>query len=117
MKAEIAFQLETAPWPAFLVTPTGVLEDVNLAAQTFFGDRLESREFTAIGEAETSSVSFLSLCDQLTSPLVPLKFRGSDGGVSTFLTSISSLTISSQKYYLFQLFAKSGKLSTGNTSF
>jgi len=111
MKAEIVFQLETAPWPAFLVAPTGVLEDVNLAAQIFFGERLESREFTAIGEAETSSDSFLSLCEQLTSPLVPLKFRGSDGNVMTFLTSISSLTISSQKYYLFQLFAKSGKLS------
>ena len=123
MKAEIVFQLETAPWPAFLVAPTGVLEDVNLAAQTFFGERLESRDFTAIGEAETSSVSFLSLCDQLTSPLMPLKFRGGDGSVVTFLTSISTLTISSQKYYLFQLFAKSGRLATGtsldgrNTSF
>lgn len=115
MKAEIVFQLETAPWPAFLVSPTGVLEDVNLAAQTFFGERLQSREFTAIGEAETSSVSFLSLCEQLTSPLTPLKFRGRDGSAATFLTSISPLTLSSQKYYLFQLFTTHGKLPMGRT--
>lgn len=104
MKAEVVFQLEAASWPAFLVTPTGALEDVNLAAQTFFGERLQSREFSALGEAETSSASFLSLCEQLNSPLVPLKFRSRDGAVTTFLTSISSLTLASQKYYLFQLF-------------
>lgn len=108
MKAEVAFQLDAAPWPAFLVTPTGVLEDVNAAAQAFFGDRLKAREFSALGEGETSSASFLSLCEQLTAPLVPLKFRGRDGAVASFLTSISSLALASQKYYLFQLFPPGG---------
>jgi two-component system, cell cycle sensor histidine kinase and response regulator CckA len=106
MKAEVIFQLENAPWPAFLVTPGGTLEDINPAAQTFFGERLEAREFSALGEAETSSSSFLSLCERLNSPLLPLKFRARDGNVTTFLTSISSLTLSTHRYYLFQLFPK-----------
>jgi len=114
MKAEVIFQLENAPWPAFLVNPGGTLEDVNPAAQAFFGERLQSREFSALGEGETSSTSFLSLCERLNSPLLPLKFRGRDGTVTTFLTSISSLTLSTHKYYLFQLFPKPVR---GGTSF
>jgi two-component system, cell cycle sensor histidine kinase and response regulator CckA len=104
MKAEVVFQLENAAWPAFLVTPGGALEDINRAAQALFGERLEAREFSALGEGETATNSFLSLCDQFNTSLVPLKFRGRDGNVTVFLTSISSLTLASQKYYLFQLF-------------
>ena len=113
MKAEVVFQLENAIWPAFLVSPTGALEDVNAAAQAFFGERLQAREFTALGEAETSSSSFLSLCDQFRTPLIPLKFRGADGNVVTFRTSISPLNLSGQKYFLFQLYPG----TSGNTSF
>jgi two-component system, cell cycle sensor histidine kinase and response regulator CckA len=108
MKAEVVFQLENAPWPAFLVNPGGGLEDVNAAAQVFFGERLQAGEFSALGEGETSSTSFLSLCERLNSPLLPLKFRARDGNVTTFLTSISGLTLSTQRYYLFQLFPKPG---------
>src|SRR5687768_5276039 len=104
MKADIVFQLESSTWPAFLVNPAGTLEDVNTAAQVFFGDRLQSREFTALGEAETSSSSFLSLCDQFKAPLMPLKFRGGDGNVVTFQTSISPLNLGGHKYFLFQLY-------------
>jgi two-component system cell cycle sensor histidine kinase/response regulator CckA len=113
MKADVIFQLENAPWPAFLTSPTGVLEDVNEAAQVFFGDRLKAREFSALGEGETSSASFLTLCEQLKTPLVPLKFRARDGNVATFLTSISSLNLSSHKYYLFQLFPPGGSAGNG----
>jgi two-component system, cell cycle sensor histidine kinase and response regulator CckA len=117
MKADVIFQLENAPWPAFLVAPGGALEDINPAAQTFFGERLQTREFSALGEGETSSTSFISLCERLNSPLLPLKFRGRDGTVTTFLTTISSLTLSTQKYYLFQLFPKPGAAtsSTGTS--
>jgi len=104
MKAEIVFQLENASWPAFLVTPTGVLEDVNAAAQVLFGDRLKNREFTDIGEAETASTAFLALCDNFKTPLMPLKFRDREGKPTTFHTSITSLTHGAQKYFLFQLF-------------
>jgi signal transduction histidine kinase/CheY-like chemotaxis protein len=104
MKAEIVFQLENASWPAFLVTPTGVLEDVNPAAQALFGDRLKSREFADIGEAETASSTFLAMCDNFTTPMMPLKFRNREGKPTTFQTSITSLSLGSQKYFLFQLF-------------
>src|SRR5687768_4915186 len=104
MKAEIVFQLENASWPAFLVTPTGVLEDVNPAAQALFGDRLKSREFADIGEAETASSTFLAMCDNFTTPMMPLKFRNKEGKPAIFQTSISSLALGSQKYFLFQLF-------------
>lgn len=104
MKAEIVFQLENAAWPAFLVTPTGVLEEVNAAGQALFGDRLQQRELAAIAEGETASSTFLSLCDQLTVPLMPLKFRNREGKPISFQTSITSLTLGPQKYFLFQLF-------------
>ena len=121
MKAEIVFQLENASWPAFLVTPTGVLEDMNAAAQALFGDRLKNREFAEIGEGETASSTFLAMCDNFTTPMMPLKFRNGDGKPVTFLTSIAALTLGSQKYLLFQLFPPPGsagwKAADGHTAF
>jgi two-component system, cell cycle sensor histidine kinase and response regulator CckA len=112
MKAEVVFQLENASWPAFLVTPAGVLEDVNPAAQALFGERLNSREFTSIGEAETASSTFLAMCDNFTTPMMPLKFRDREGKPVTFQTSITSLTLGGQKYFLFQLFPLAGASAT-----
>ena len=121
MKSEIAFQLENASWPAFLVTPTGVLEDVNAAAQVLFGDRLKNREFADIGEAETASSTFLAMCGSFTTPMMPLKFRNGEGKPITFLTSIAALTLGQQKYFLFQLFPPPGstgwKAADGHTAF
>src|SRR5688572_5646404 len=121
MKAEIVFQLENASWPAFLVTPTGVLEDVNVAAQVLFGDRLKNREFADIGEAETASSTFLAMCDNFTTPMMPLKFRTGEGKPVTFLTSIAALSLGPQKYFLFQLFPPPGsagwKAADGHTAF
>ncbi len=101
---DAAFPLETAPWPAFSVTLGGSIEAVNLAAQTLFGERLQAREFGELGEGETSSSNFIPLCAQLSTPLIPLRFRDRDGNVATFLTSISAVPGSEGKCYLFQLF-------------
>jgi hypothetical protein len=43
--------------------------------------------------------------------MMPLKFRNGEGKPITFLTSITSITLGSQKYFLFQLFPPPG--STG----
>jgi two-component system cell cycle sensor histidine kinase/response regulator CckA len=104
MKTEVVFQLEGASWPAFLVTPAGAVEDANPAAQAFFGDRLEPKEFSAIADEETGSSGFLALCHQLPTPVMALKFRGRDGDVTTFNTSIAPLTLGNQRYFLFQLY-------------
>jgi two-component system, cell cycle sensor histidine kinase and response regulator CckA len=104
MKAEVVFQLENSAWPAFLVAANGKIEDVNAAAQAFFGDLLEPREFSALGEGETASSTFLQLCDNMTGPLLPLRFRNREGASVSFQTSISALTLGAQKYFLFQLF-------------
>ena len=117
MKAEILFQLENALWPAFLVTPAGAIEDVNAAAQAFFGDRLQSREFTALGDGETAAPTFLQLCEQMTGPLLPLKFRNQEGAAISFQVSIAPLTLGSQRYFLFQLFPAAFGGTGGHTSF
>jgi len=104
MKTEVVFQLEGAPWPALLVTLGGVIEDANSAAQAFFGARLEAKEFSAIGEGETAASGFLALCQQLSTPIMPLKFRARDGNVTTFHTAISVLNLGGTRYCLFQLY-------------
>src|SRR5258705_7863506 len=113
MKTEVVFQLDGASWPALLVMPDGAVEDSNPAAQTFFGDRLASKEFSAIAAEETASSGFLTLCYHLPTPVMALKFRGSDGDVTTFNTSIAPLNLGGQTYFLFQLYPMSVLAANG----
>ncbi len=105
MKSDVTFQLENAPWPAFVVESGGTIRYANQAAVDFFGPKLEGETvfLSALwAELEETADQFLAHWERSHVAMMPVKYHGSGGRVATFPTYICS-TRELQKRYIFQL--------------
>ncbi len=105
MKVEVVFQLADASWPAFLVAPAGDIVEANAAAAAFFGDRLEARQLSALGNRGSAVEDLVGCWEHFCAAPRLLEFAGKEGTAVVFSTAIAPLEFGSQKYFLFQLFA------------
>ena len=112
MKSEIAFGLEDAGWPAFLVDGAGAICRANPMAARLFGVALggQSPRLAAIWSPENSRTAeqFLALWEKSPTPNTILKFRCQGANAVGYLVAVCSSARGGQKYFLFQLFAESG---------
>jgi CheY-like chemotaxis protein len=112
MKADVAFGLENAGWPALLVDGSGAICRANPAALGLFGPVVagDAARLAAVWSPENSSGAdqFLAQWERSGTATVPLKFRGNGGQVVSYLTSICGFTQDGGKYYLLQLLRESG---------
>ena len=116
VKADSAFLLESAAWPAFLVDGGGTIRQANQAAIAWFGSKLESDStmLSALWAEEVEpSEHFLARCERFTGTAVPLKLLGKGAAVTTFPTYIATFHWEGEKRFIFQLFpelaSKSGE--------
>jgi signal transduction histidine kinase len=107
MKADVAFALENAGWPALLVDGAGAIRRANTAATSLFGAALtgESPRLAAVWSPENSATAdqFLTQWERTAVPTVLLKFQGKGGQAVSYLTSICAFTQESQKCFVLQL--------------
>jgi two-component system, cell cycle sensor histidine kinase and response regulator CckA len=107
MKADAAFALEHAGWPALLVDAAGKLWRANPAARNLFGPLLQgdAPALSALWapNAGARPEQFLLAWEHSPVPMVTLKLRGKDGTTREHLASVCALTLDGQKYFLLQL--------------
>ena len=107
MKLDVAFVLESAAWPAFVVESGGTIRQANQAAINFFGPKLEGEgpSLSAIWSPENGlhAEPFLSRWERSATGIVPLKFVGKGAATSAFSTFICSASKDGQKRFIFQL--------------
>jgi two-component system cell cycle sensor histidine kinase/response regulator CckA len=112
MKADIAFGLENAGWPALLVDGNGAICRANPAATSLFGPALASDapQLAAVWSPENGSgvEQFLAQWERSVTPTVSLKFRGKGGHTVFYLTAICAFTRESGRYYVLQLLREGG---------
>jgi signal transduction histidine kinase len=105
MKFDVAFQLENAAWPAFVVEAGGTIRHANQAAVDFFGPKLEGESLSLsalwAGHNETAE-QFLGRWERSPAAFTPIEYCGKGGKVATFDTCICSAR-DVQKRYIFQL--------------
>src|SRR6266545_3665371 len=105
MKSDVAFQLESAAWPAFVVEAGGTIRYANQAAVAFFGPKLEGEGLSLSAlwaEQKETAEQFLAHWERAPSTVMPIKYHGKGGTVATFATYICSAW-DVQKRYIFQL--------------
>lgn len=108
MKPDIAFLLDQAAWPAFLVDDSGTVRKANQHAVQVFGTVME-RESTlsasvwAVENSDTAE-EFLSRVDLSSIPMWVLHFRVKGGQTLSFNTFVCASSREGRKSHLFQLF-------------
>jgi two-component system cell cycle sensor histidine kinase/response regulator CckA len=106
MKADVAFPLEQADWPAILVDGSGTVRRANQAALGVFGPGLESAPALAASlwapENELRAEQFLAQLERAPTSVVTLKLRVKGGVTQDFQTHLCPVTKEGQKYVLFQ---------------
>jgi signal transduction histidine kinase/CheY-like chemotaxis protein len=111
MKADVAFALENAGWPALLVDGAGTVCHANQAALGLFGTALagDSPLLSAVWSPENSSAAdpFLAQWERSPVPTVTLKFRCKGGQTTGYLTSLCAFTKEGQKHFVLQLLRES----------
>ena len=93
MKSDIAFQLEGAAWPAFVVEAGGTIRHANQAAVDFFGPKLEGESLSLSAlwaDGNESAEQFLARWERSHSTTIPIAYRGKGGTLTTFDTFVSS---------------------------
>ena len=108
MKLDLAFGLENAAWPAFVVDTSGVVRQANPAAVQTFGTVMEggpalSASIWAL-ENDLAPQEFLAKSERSSIPMTPLVFRVKGGSTARFHAYVCSILREGQKFYLFQLF-------------
>jgi two-component system cell cycle sensor histidine kinase/response regulator CckA len=126
MKADVAFALENASWPALWVDASGIILCANAAARNLFGPALseDSPRLAAVWSPENSTTAeqFLTQWERSRAPTLLLKFRGKGGQTVSYLTSVCAFTADGVKSLVLQLLRESGatgaeiKPSTGEAS-
>ena len=110
MKPEVVFGLESAAWPALLVSASGSILRANSAAMKVFGPALtgEKPPLSAIWSTENggSDGQFLMLWEQAPTATADLKFRAP--GNSTlkslkFTVAICTFDKDGSKWFVLQL--------------
>ena len=107
MKADVAFKLENAHWPALLVDSAGAVCRANQAARSLFGGAVagDSPRLAAIWSPENRNAAeqFLAQWGRSAAPTLLLKFRVKGGQSASYLTSICSFTQEGRSYFILQL--------------
>ncbi len=117
MKSDIAFQLESAAWPAFVVEAGGTIRHANQAAVDFFGPKLEGESLSLSAlwaEGNESAEQFLARWERSHSTTIPIAYRGKGGTLTTFDTFICSAR-EVQKRYIFQLIREPNGTEAGES--
>jgi two-component system cell cycle sensor histidine kinase/response regulator CckA len=107
MKSDFVFALENAPWPALILSDSGVIHRANAAAATVFGGVTEGAGASAASiwsqENECSVEVFLARQHRLAMEPTLMKFRTKEGHVAAFLVCVSTFVKDEQKLHLVQL--------------
>lgn len=108
MKADVAFPLEQADWPAILVDGSGTVRRANQAALGVFGPGLESAPTLAASiwapENDVRAEQFLAQWERAPTPVLTLKLRVKGGVTQDFQTHLCPVLKEGQKLFLFQCF-------------
>ncbi|HEY2953037.1 MAG TPA: ATP-binding protein [Verrucomicrobiae bacterium] len=111
MKLDVAFVLDHAAWPAFVVETSGTIRQANQASIHFFGPRLEGEgpALAAIWSPENGlpAEQFLAHWARSATAIVPLRFVGKGAATTAFSTFICSASKDGQKRFIFQLLRES----------
>jgi len=105
MKSAVAFQLDSAAWPAFVVELGGTIRHANQAALTLFGPKLEGEGLSLSAlwaEPSETAEQFLARWERSAASVVPLRYLGKGGTVVTFATYICAAR-DGRTRYIFQL--------------
>jgi len=107
MKLDLAFALENAAWPVFLVDDSGNVRHANPAAVNILGTVMEGESALAVSiwspENQLSAKDFLHRAERATTPPSPVKFRVRGGGTTSFNTYVCPLIRDHQRFFVFQL--------------
>ncbi len=107
MKLNLAFALDNAPWPVFLVDDSGIVRESNSSAVSTLGTIMEGEPALSAAawapENELTVDEFLHRVERSSSPMTVTKFRAKGGITTEFNTYVCSVTRDRQKYFLFQL--------------
>jgi hypothetical protein len=111
-KPEVVFGLETAAWPALLVSAGGAVLRANATAQEVFGSALAGNapQLAAIWPPENGGTEeqFLMLWEQAPTPTADLKFRTAAGAVKKFTVAVSTFNSDGSKWFVLQLLPEFG---------
>jgi nitrogen-specific signal transduction histidine kinase len=107
MKPEVVFGLESAAWPALLVSASGSILRANSAALKVFGPVLagEAPPLSAIWSLDNggSDGQFLMLWEQAPTPTADLNFRVAGKGAVKFTVAICTFNKDNSKWFVLQL--------------
>jgi two-component system cell cycle sensor histidine kinase/response regulator CckA len=107
MKPEIVFGLESAVWPALLVSASGSILRANAAAMSVFGPVLsgEAPPLAAIWSLDNggTDVQFLMLWEQAPTATADLKFRLTGKAMAKFTVAICTFNKDNSKWFVLQL--------------
>ncbi len=100
--------LDAASWPALLVDASACVRRANVAAQDFFGEKVESATAPLAAlwtnENGADAAGFLQRVKTSKAVTAPLKLRGKGVAITPFNASVCLLTRDGAPLYLFQLF-------------
>jgi two-component system cell cycle sensor histidine kinase/response regulator CckA len=107
MKPEIVFGLESAVWPALLVSTSGTILRANTSANDVFGPplKVDPPTLASIWSSENggSEGQFLLLWEQAPTATADLKFRTANNSVKKFTVAICTFTKDNNKWFVLQL--------------
>ena len=108
MKPEVVFGLESAAWPALLVSANGIILRANTTALSVFGAVLnqESAPLAAVWSPENSlpAEQFFLQWEQSPTPTMELKFRTASSGTVKFTVAVCAFVSDGRKWLSLQLF-------------
>jgi two-component system, cell cycle sensor histidine kinase and response regulator CckA len=111
LKPEVVFGLETAAWPALLVSAGGAVLRANATALEIFGAALagEAPQLSAIWSPENGGTEgqFLMLWEQAPTATADLKFRTATA-TKNFTVAISTFNKDVNKWFVLQLLPEFG---------
>jgi signal transduction histidine kinase/CheY-like chemotaxis protein len=112
LKPEVVFGLETAAWPALLVSASGAILRANVTAQEVFGAALagEAPQLSAIWSPDNGGTEgqFLMLWEQAPTATADLKFRAATGATKNFTVAVSTFNKDANKWFVLQLLPEFG---------
>ncbi len=107
MKPEVVFGLETAAWPALLVSQSGVILRANTTAMTVFGPMLagDAPKLASVWCLENGGTDgqFLMLWEQAPTATADLQFRIAGGVPTKFTVAVCTFNREGTKWYVLQL--------------
>ena len=110
IRSETAFVLESANWPVLLVDAAGTILASSQGAKKLFGNVLEGHPSVANSiwspDNHISAPQFFQQFRNGSENAMELRFRGRDGGTTSFLTQLCPFAAGGDNLCLLQLFAK-----------